>query len=63
MPRRVVLLAVMLVGGVVFGIGLGVLVRMAAYRSAYDFPNTVAPGIAAGVGLALILAPFVWRDR
>jgi hypothetical protein len=53
---------VMLAGGVSFGIGMGVLVRMAAYSSAYgDFPDTLTPGIAAGVGLALILVPLMWR--
>ena len=52
---------VMLAGGVSFGIGVGVLVRMAAYTSAYDFPDTVTPGIAAGAGLALILIPLIWR--
>ena len=53
---------VMLAGGVAFGIGTGVLVRMAAYSSAYgDFPDTLTPGIAAGVGLALILIPLIWR--
>ena len=53
---------VMLAGGVSFGIGVGVLVRMAAYSSAYgDFPDTLTPGVAAGAGLALILIPLIWR--
>jgi hypothetical protein len=25
------------------------------------FPDTLTPGIAAGVGLALILVPLIWR--
>lgn len=54
---------VMLVGGVLFGIGVAVLVRMAAYHSAYgDFPNTYTPGVMAGVGLALLLIPLIWRS-
>ena len=64
MRTRLILTVVMLAGGVSFGIGLGVLVRMAVFGSAYSFfPNTPLPGAAIGVGLALLMTPIVWRDR